>query len=106
MHPASVFTNVPKHSKSPSITNQVLESFFYNMSHYYSPKFSSQQMTGSGGRRLGSGEIEQKGKKTHGHGQQCGDCRGQGCVRGLNGNGKNTIKIKFLKRVFPSGKSI
>ena len=35
------------------------------------------------------GKIEQKGEKTHGHGQQqCGDCRGQGGIRGLNGNGK------------------
>ena len=24
---------------------------------------------------LGGGEIEQKGKRTHGRGQQCGDCR-------------------------------
>ena len=41
---------------------------------------------------LGSGGIEQKGKRTHGHGQQCGDCGGRGISR-LNGNGKNTIKI-------------
>ena len=26
--------------------------------------------------RLGGGGMEQKGKSTHGHGQQCGDCRG------------------------------
>ena len=36
--------------------------------------------------------MEQKGQRTHGHYQQCGDCRGEGGVRGLNGNGKNTIK--------------
>ena len=24
--------------------------------------------------RLAGGEIEQKGKRTHGHGQQCGNC--------------------------------
>ena len=36
----------------------------------------------------GDGGMEQKGKKTHGHGQQCGDCWGQGAIRGLNGNGK------------------
>ena len=24
------------------------------------------------------GGIEQKGKRTHGHGQQCGDCWGEG----------------------------
>ena len=47
-----------------------------------------------------SGGIEQKIKRTHGHGQQCGDCRGEE-VRGsgrqykgdINGNGKNTIKV-------------
>ena len=39
--------------------------------------------------------TEQKGKRTHGHGQQCGNCRGEGGVRGLNDNGeKNTTKIK------------
>ena len=40
--------------------------------------------------RLGSGGIEEKGKRTHGHGHewQCGDCWGEGGVRGLNGNGK------------------
>ena len=26
--------------------------------------------------RIGVGGIEQKGKRTHGHGQQCGDCGG------------------------------
>ena len=41
---------------------------------------------------VGGAGIEQKGKKTHGHGQQCGDCRWGGGIRGLNGN-KNTIKI-------------
>ena len=30
---------------------------------------------------LGYGGTEQKGKMTHGHGQQCGDCRG-GDVKG------------------------
>ena len=30
------------------------------------------------GRRLGYGGIEQKGKRTHGHGEQCGDFGGQG----------------------------
>ena len=28
------------------------------------------------GGRLRSGRIEQKGKRTQGHEQQCGDCRG------------------------------
>ena len=30
---------------------------------------------------LGDGGIEQKGKRTHGHGQYCGDCWGEGCTR-------------------------
>ena len=30
---------------------------------------------------------EQKGKRTHGHGQQCGDCCGKG-YKGTKGNGK------------------
>ena len=29
--------------------------------------------------------------------KQCGDYWGEGSTRGLNGNGKNTIKIKNLK---------
>ena len=40
----------------------------------------------------GGGGIEQKGKRTHGHGQQSSDCWGEGGTRGLNGNGKHTIK--------------
>ena len=47
-------------------------------------------MTAGGGRGRGGG-IEQKGKRTHGHRQQCGDCCGEGSLKGLNGNGK---KIK------------
>ena len=46
-----------------------------------------EQLAASGG-----GGTEQKGKRTHGHGQQCGDCWGQEGISGLNGNGKNTIK--------------
>ena len=42
----------------------------------------------------GWGGIEQKGKMTHGHGQQCGDFKGSRSIRRLNGNEKNTIKIK------------
>ena len=41
--------------------------------------------------RLGGGRIEVKGKRTHGHRQQCGDCWGRD-IRGLSGNGKNKIK--------------
>ena len=48
-------------------------------------------MAGVGG--LGGGRIEQKGKRPHGHGQQCGDCWRGGGIRGLNANGKNIIKI-------------
>ena len=44
-------------------------------------------MTAGVGVRLGSRGMEQKGKRTHGHGQQ-GDCWGQWGIRGLNGNGK------------------
>ena len=52
------------------------------------------------GEWLEDGGIEQKGKSTHGHGQQGGDCGAQGGwmeveedVTEVNGNGKNTIKI-------------
>ena len=50
------------------------------------------------GRGRGGGRIEQKGKRTHGHGQQCGDCWGGGGIKGLNSNGKNTIKIKLKNK--------
>ena len=46
-----------------------------------------------GGSSGGDGGIDRKGKRTHGHGQQCGDCWGEAGIRGLNSNGKNTIKI-------------
>ena len=50
-------------------------------------------MTAKGG-LLGGGGIEQKGKRTHGHGQHCGDCRGGGeSIRGLHSNGKNLKKF-------------
>ena len=39
---------------------------------------------------LGSGGTEPKGKRTHEHGQQCVDCKGEESIRGINGNGKNT----------------
>ena len=38
------------------------------------------------------GGIEKKEIRTHGHGQQWGDCRGEGSMKGLNGHGKNKIK--------------
>ena len=40
------------------------------------------------GGRWEHGGIEQKGKRTHGHGQQCGECWGKAGIRGLNDNGK------------------
>lgn len=30
-----------------------------------------------------------KVKRSHGQGQQSGDCSGEGHIKGLNGNGKN-----------------
>ena len=47
-----------------------------------------------GGGKVEGGGIEQKGKRTHGHGQLCGDCSVEGSTKELKGNGKNTIKIK------------
>ena len=38
--------------------------------------------------RLGDGGIEQNGKRTHGHGQQCGDCWGEGYIKGQDDNGR------------------
>ena len=38
--------------------------------------------------------IEQKGKRTHGHGQQHGDCGG-GVKQDYKVMGKNITKIKF-----------
>ena len=43
--------------------------------------------------------MEQKRKRTHGHGQQCGDCWGEEDIKGLNDNGKNTIKIKLKIKI-------
>ena len=36
--------------------------------------------------------MEQKGKRTPGHGQQWGDCWGGEGISGLTANGKNTTK--------------
>ena len=38
--------------------------------------------------------IEQKGKRTRGHPTDNSVIVGGRCLRGLNGNGKNTIKMK------------
>ena len=43
--------------------------------------------TASGG-MLGSGGIKQGRERTPGRGQQCGDCWGEGNLRGLKSNGK------------------
>ena len=55
-------------------------------------------MTAGGGGRLEGEGIEQKGKRTHGRGQWCGDCWGEGGIRGLRGNVKNIIKIKLKNK--------
>ena len=44
------------------------------------------------GEKLGGEEVGQKGKRTHGHGQQWGDCWGRG-IWGLN-----TKKKKYKKK--------
>ena len=55
-------------------------------------------MTASGGREwLRVGGIEQKGKRTHGHGQQCGDWWGEGDIRGLNSNEKIQQRLYIYK---------
>ena len=46
------------------------------------------RLTASEEGRLSGGRIEQKGKRNHGHGQQCGDCWGEEGIRGLNGSGE------------------
>ena len=40
-------------------------------------KLLDSKMTAIAGERLGGGGIEQNRKRTHGHGQQCGDCTGK-----------------------------
>ena len=54
------------------------------------------RMTAKGKERLGGGGIDRKRKRTHGHGQQHGDCRGEEHIRGLNGNGKKYNKNKII----------
>ena len=48
--------------------------------------------------RMGVEGWKDQGKRTRGHGQQCGGCKGwEGDIRGVNGNGKNyNKKIKIL----------
>ena len=42
--------------------------------------------------------LGEKEKKTHGQGQQRGDCWEEGGPMGLNHNGKNGIRFKFKKQ--------
>ena len=49
------------------------------------------------GGRLEDRGIEQERERTHGYGQQYGDCCVEGVKRGLNGNEKNLIKITYFK---------
>lgn len=52
----------------------------------------------------GGGEIKQK-RKTQGHRQQCGDCWGWEAGgggrghEGINGSGKNSLKIELLFKI-------
>ena len=56
---------------------------------------------GAGGKSEGGG-IEQKEKRIYGHGQQCGDCWEEKCIRGLNGNREKYNKnYLFLKKEIP-----
>ena len=48
------------------------------------------------GKLRGEG-TEQKGKRTHEHGQQCGDCGGKWGIRGQSGNGKK-YNEDYIKR--------
>ena len=52
-------------------------------------------MTASGEGVVG---LSKKGKRTHGHRQQGGESWGEACIRELNGNGNNTIKIKEINK--------
>ena len=49
------------------------------------------RITAGGWGRWGGGGIEQKVKRIHGHGWQCGELGEEvvrGCIKGLNGNEK------------------
>ena len=50
-------------------------------------------MTASG-QEVGGEGIEQKGKSTHGHGQQCGDCG----VQGMGGKGTKWLWKKYNEK--------
>ena len=59
-----------------------------------------EQVVSYWGQCLGHGGIKQKGKRTHRYGQQCGDCEGGECIRGINGDGKSTVKICLKKKEY------
>ena len=40
--------------------------------------------------------MEQKGKRTHGHGRQCSDWWGEEGIKGLNGNKKYNKKARKI----------
>ena len=60
-----------------------------------------EQADSSVGKGGGRG-VKQRRKRTPGHGQQGGDCRVgawvevEKSIKGINGNRKNTIKIKYF----------
>ena len=54
---------------------------------------------------LGGGGIKQKRKRTHGHGHQCSDCRGEGGISVLNGNGKIQYFLNIKKTYHPGNQS-
>ena len=60
-----------------------------------------EQMTALGDVGGGVEGLNKKRKRFHGHGQCCGDCGlgggGRG-YKGITGNGKNTIKMTYLKK--------
>ena len=52
------------------------------------------RMTVSGTWEVRGRGIQQKGKRTREHGQQCDGCCGEGHISKQNGNRKNTTKVK------------
>ena len=44
-------------------------------------RFIESRLTALGAGCLWGGGIGQKGKRTRGHGQQCGDCRGESGIK-------------------------
>ena len=75
-----------------------LESQLAITEHYWTNKENRDRLIDRGqidsyGGEVRGGGVQQKGKRTHGHRQLCGDCSGgEGSVRGLNGNAKKYNK--------------